>query len=123
MKSLKKTIGFSTLTLSKLNTLLVEVEGVLNTRIKNYVYDDEQSISYSPTPYTINLGELHLLRTVNIFRSLESITYLRKEQDIKKSYFSNSRASNGRKDMMASYARMRYSSEETQTTQIYRLGT
>ena len=45
-RPLKKVLGRSTLTFDELNTVLVEIEGVINSRPLTYVYDDEDSISY-----------------------------------------------------------------------------
>ena len=80
-----ESIGFSTLTLYELNTLLVEVEGVLNTRIKNYVYDDEQSISYPPTPsYTINGRRIESLTNSEHFQIIRTNNILTKRARHKK---------------------------------------
>ena len=71
--------------LSKLNTLLVKVEGVMNALIKiMYMVMNNQYLICPPLLIRLMVGELNLLRTVNIFRSLEPIPYLRKGQDIKK---------------------------------------
>ena len=67
---------------------------------------NNQYLIRPPLLIRLMVDELHLFRTVNIFRSLEPITYLRKEQDTKKSYFSNSPAPNGRRNIFALYARM-----------------
>ena len=48
-KPLKKILGRSILSFDELRTVLVEIEGVINSRPLTYVYDDEQSISYPLT--------------------------------------------------------------------------
>ena len=48
-RCLKKTVGRSTLTLEELNTVLIEIEAVINARPITYVYDDEESVSYPLT--------------------------------------------------------------------------
>lgn len=53
---LKKVIGRSTLTYDEMNTLLTEVEGVINARPLTYVYDDEESVSYPLTPSDLIYG-------------------------------------------------------------------
>ena len=45
-KPLRKILGRSTLSFDELRTVLVEIEGVVNSRPLTYVYDDEESISY-----------------------------------------------------------------------------
>ena len=49
-RCLKKIVGRSTLTLEELNTVLIEIESVINARPITYVYDDEESVSYPFTP-------------------------------------------------------------------------
>ena len=61
---------------------------------------NNQYLIRPPLLIRLMVDELHLFRTVNIFRSLEPITYLRKEQDTKKSYFSNSPALNWQKEYL-----------------------
>ena len=46
---LKKVIGRSCLSFEELNTLLVEVEGIVNARLLMYVYDDLDGINFAPT--------------------------------------------------------------------------
>jgi hypothetical protein len=54
-QALKKTLGRSTLSYDKMNTVLVEMERVINSRPITYVYDDREALSYALTPsYLIN---------------------------------------------------------------------
>ena len=55
-KPLKKILGRSTLRFDELDTVLVEIEAVINSRPLTYVYDDEESISYSLTPSDLIYG-------------------------------------------------------------------
>ena len=55
-RPLKKVIGRSTLDFDELHTVLVEVEGVINSRPITYVYDDQDSISYPLTPSDLIYG-------------------------------------------------------------------
>ena len=55
-KPLKKILGRSTLSFDELRTVLVEIEGVVNSRPLTYVYDDEESISYPLTPSDLIYG-------------------------------------------------------------------
>ena len=49
-QTLKKMLGRSTLNYDEMNTLLVEVERVINSRPITYVYDDKEAVSYALTP-------------------------------------------------------------------------
>ena len=49
-RSIKKTVGRSSLNYDELNTLVVEVESLINSRPLTYIYDDEESISHPLTP-------------------------------------------------------------------------
>ena len=54
-RTLRKTLDRSTLNYEEMNTLLVEVERVINSRPIAYVYDDKEAVSYALTPsYLIN---------------------------------------------------------------------
>ena len=55
-KPLKKILGRSILSFDELRTVLVEIEGVINSRPLTYVYDDEESISYPLTPSQLIYG-------------------------------------------------------------------
>ena len=55
-KPLKKIVGRSTLSFDELRTILVEIEGVVNSRPLTYVYDDEESLSYPLTPSDLIYG-------------------------------------------------------------------
>ena len=55
-KPLKKIVGRSTLSFDELRTILVEIEGVVNSRLLTYVYDDEESLSYPLTPSDLIYG-------------------------------------------------------------------
>jgi len=52
----KEILGRTTLTFDELRTILVEIEGVINSRLITYVYDDEDSISYPLTPSDLIYG-------------------------------------------------------------------
>ena len=60
MRSVKapphKVIGRTTLSYDELNTLITEVEGVINARPLTYVHDDRESISYPLTPSDLIYG-------------------------------------------------------------------
>ena len=49
-RPLKKVLGRSTLNFDELNTVLVEIESVINSRPVTYVYVDEDANSYPLTP-------------------------------------------------------------------------
>ena len=49
-RTLKKVIGRSCLSFEELNTLLVEVEGIVNARPLTYLYDDLDGINFALTP-------------------------------------------------------------------------
>lgn len=49
-RSIKKTVGRTSLGYDELNTLVVEVESLINSRPLTYIYDDEESISHPLTP-------------------------------------------------------------------------
>ena len=55
-RCLRKIIGKATLRLEKLNTILVEVESVINCRPLAYVYDDQEGISFALTPSHLMYG-------------------------------------------------------------------
>ena len=55
-KCLRKIIGRSILRYDELNTLLVEVEGIVNSRPISYVYDDSEGVSYALTPAHLIYG-------------------------------------------------------------------
>ena len=55
-RPLKKVLGRTTLKFDELNTVLVEIEAVINSRPITYVYDDEESISYPLTPSDLICG-------------------------------------------------------------------
>ena len=52
----QKVLGHSTLNFDQLNTLLVEVEGVVNSRLLKCVEDDTNGISYILTPSRLIYG-------------------------------------------------------------------
>ena len=49
-RSIKKTVGRTSLGYDELNTLVVEVESLINSQPLTYIYDDEESISHPLTP-------------------------------------------------------------------------
>ncbi|XP_068712770.1 uncharacterized protein [Montipora foliosa] len=49
-RSITKTVGRTSLGYDELNTLVVEVESLINSRSQTYIYDDEESISHPLTP-------------------------------------------------------------------------
>ena len=53
-KPFKKILGRSTLSFDELRTVLVEIEGVVNSRPLTYLYDE--SISYPLTPSDLIYG-------------------------------------------------------------------
>ena len=55
-RPLRKIVGRTNLTYDELQTLVVEIEGILNARLVTYVYDDTESISFSFTPSHLVYG-------------------------------------------------------------------
>ena len=55
-RSIKKTIGRTSLNYDELNTLVVEVESLINSRPLTYINDDEESISHPLTPFRLISG-------------------------------------------------------------------
>jgi hypothetical protein len=53
---LKKIIGRSSLSYDELNTILTEVEALINLRPITYIYDDDESISYPLCPSHLIYG-------------------------------------------------------------------
>ena len=49
-RSLRKVIGRATLQFDELNTLLIEVEAIVNCHPLTFVYDDSEGVSYPLTP-------------------------------------------------------------------------
>jgi hypothetical protein len=49
-RPLKKVIGKSSLSVDELQTILTEIEAVINARLITYVYGDDESVSYPLTP-------------------------------------------------------------------------
>ena len=85
-----------------MNTILVEGVGVLNARIKKYAYDDEQSISYPPTPsHSINGRRIASLPNSERFQIIRTnYNILKKRARHQESYFSNSPALNWQKEYL-----------------------
>ena len=55
-RPLKKVLGRAPLGFDELNTILIEIEAVINSRPITYVYDDEESRSYPLTPSDLIFG-------------------------------------------------------------------
>jgi hypothetical protein len=55
-RPLKKVIGKSSLSVDELQTILTEIEAVINARPITYVYGDDESISYPLTPSDLIYG-------------------------------------------------------------------
>ena len=55
-RSLRKAIGRSTLTFDQLNTTLVEVEAIINSRPLTYAHDDIEGVRYSISPSHLMYG-------------------------------------------------------------------
>ena len=77
-RALRKAIGRNSLTFEQLNTLLTEIEAVINARPLTYIQDDTTGISYPLTPYhLINgryLAESPSARTYEILSTHETLT-------------------------------------------------
>ena len=65
VKRTLKVIGRSCLRFEELNTLLVEVEGIVNARPLTYVYDDLDGINFALTPSRLINGRRRLQNTPN----------------------------------------------------------
>ena len=55
-RCLRKAIGRSTLNYDQLNTVLVEVEAIVNSRPLTYMYDYVEGVSYSISPSHVLYG-------------------------------------------------------------------
>ena len=55
-RTLQKVIGRSCFSFEELNTLLVEVEGIINARPLTYLYDDLDGINFVRTPWHLING-------------------------------------------------------------------
>jgi len=55
-RCLRKAVGKSTLTFDQLNTVLVEVKSIVNSRPLKYMYDDIEGVSYSISPSHLLYG-------------------------------------------------------------------
>ena len=53
---MKKSLGRTTLSYAELNTLLVEIESVVNSRPLTYVEDDQDGVSYTLSPWHLING-------------------------------------------------------------------
>lgn len=76
-RSLKKSIGQSSLNHDELVTILVEVESVINSRPLTYVFDDSEGISYTLSPSHLiygrkvaNIPNIGHFETINTSESL-----------------------------------------------------
>ena len=54
--SLRKVVGKTTLRFDELNTLLIEIEAIINCRPLTFVYDGSEGISYALTPSHLLYG-------------------------------------------------------------------
>jgi len=62
-------VGRSTLSFDQLNTLLIEIEAIINSPPMTYVYSDSEGVNYALSPSHLLHGHrLTLLQTVNIMR-------------------------------------------------------
>ena len=55
-RCLRKVIGRAALNYEELVTLLIEIEGIINSRPITYVYDDTEGVSYPLTPAELSYG-------------------------------------------------------------------
>ena len=64
MRCLRKTVGCTCLTFDQLQTLLIEVEAVINAHPLTHVQDDVDGISYTLSPSHLIYGR-HITDTPN----------------------------------------------------------
>ena len=70
-KCLRKAVGQATLTLDQLQTLLTEIEAIVNSSPLTYAYDDAEGLSYTISPSHLLYGqELQVNPTMNIMKLL-----------------------------------------------------
>ena len=55
-RSLRKVAGRAVLRFDELNTLLIEIESIINGRPLTYIFDDSEGISYPLTPAHLLYG-------------------------------------------------------------------
>ena len=55
-RSLRKVVGQAVLRFDELNTLLIEIESIINGRPLTYIFDDSEGISYPLTPAHLLYG-------------------------------------------------------------------
>ena len=55
-RSLRKVVGRAVLRFDEINTLLIEIESIINSRPLTYVFDDSEGISYPLTPAHLLYG-------------------------------------------------------------------
>ena len=55
-RPLKKVLGRSSLSYDELNTIIIEIESLINARPITYVFDDQESISYALSPSQLLYG-------------------------------------------------------------------
>ena len=77
-RCLKKSVGRSLLTFGELRTLVVEIEATLNNRPLTYIYDDEEGLSYPPSPadliYGRQIATMPNHRHCNVISTFQSLT-------------------------------------------------
>ena len=77
-RCLKKSFGRPLLTFEELRSLVVEIKATLNNRSLTYIYDDEEGLSYPPTPadliYGLQIATMPHQRHCNVISTFQSLT-------------------------------------------------
>ena len=105
-RTLKKVTGWSCLSFEEHNTLLVEVEGIVNARPLTYVYDDLCGINFALTPSNFING-CRLLNTPNssLLRLLVPMNHWPEDLGIRNAY-STSLQKQGERITWSAYVRL-----------------